>query len=74
LAEGGHLHNSATSYAAPPTSKNVANWFPGPLRVQILFTFLQSPQGSTGVASFKSNLPAQVDFFGNFPRPPQAAK
>ena len=32
--------------------------------------FLRSPRGSTGAASFKSNLPAQPDFFGNSPRPP----
>ena len=24
---------------SPPTSKNLANWFPGPLKVQILFAF-----------------------------------
>jgi hypothetical protein len=28
----------------------------------------------TSVASFKSNLPAQPDFFGNSPRPPYTAK
>jgi hypothetical protein len=46
-------------------------WFPGPPKSSDpVRVFLRSPRGSTGAASFKSNLPAQPDFFGNSPRPP----
>jgi hypothetical protein len=51
----------------PVTRGKVVSWTP---KTSVFVrVFLRSPRGSTGAASFKSNLPAQPDFFGNSPRP-----